>query len=29
MLIAEDLSTTVNVPVEVVPKEELEKVLST
>ncbi len=28
MLIAEDLSTTVNVPVEVVPMEELEKVLS-
>jgi len=28
MLIAEDLTTTVNVPVEVVPMEELEKVLS-
>jgi len=28
MLIAEDLSTTVNVPVEVIPMEELEKVLS-
>ena len=28
MLIAEDLSPTVNVPVEVVPMEELEKVLS-
>jgi len=28
MLIAEDLSTTINVPVEVVPMEELEKVLS-